>query len=910
MSQSNREHEARPNELLQTKFALPRLHTSIIPRDSLLSALDKGLEGKLTLLTAPAGFGKTTLVSTWAAQRIAGIHVAWISLDENDDDPVRFWRYVMTASQKFDDEAGRSSLKQLHLSQEINFEAILTTWINELSRAPGRNVLVLDDYHFIQSSQIHGQVTFLVDHLPATMHLVILSRSEPPLLLARLRAQSELLELRSTDLQFSREDASVFLQDALPYSLPPETIAYLHERAEGWAAGIHIIALMLRFKSNAEARAHFLAEFSGSLRPILEYLVNDVLNTQSEEIQTFLLKTSMLNKLTGSLCDSVVVRTESEEILKQLERANLFILPLDETGQWYHYHALFAEAMQHVAKQRYGNETIRSIYRQASSWYERHGMLADAVEASLSAQDFRLAAHHIQQIIGQEHFTEARELHTLRRWWENMPEPVLREHPELCFLYARVLLFTRERITIQTPPRIEELLQTAERIWETQGNLAKLGQALAFRGVAALLRGEHIQAAASARQALMQLPEDDIAWRSIGLNIISANDLMAGRLNAAYQTLSQSLQLCEMTGNPYAARGTMILLSDTHAGRGELHQAAELYRQALTTAQEDGDLTDQARALLGLAQLSYEWNTLDEAQQQAEKALEVGMQIHDDTLRVQSALLLARISLARRQPLRAQQQISAVLASLQSHRLPALYREALASQARLQFTAGNLEAVQQWITNRNASEVILPVPQSEQEELLIARCLSQQAKTKEARSILSHLETSTQEAGRIQIMLELRVVEALADIADQDITAAEHVLREVVALASQEGYQRLFLDEGNIIVAPLQSLLPAVQENPLLTAYLQSLLAAFEQHDQEQKSSDQTLSVNLVEPLTPQEERILILFASGNTKQEIAEKLFISINTVKTHLKRVYQKLAISSRAEARQIARRLDLIQ
>jgi LuxR family maltose regulon positive regulatory protein len=605
----------------------------------------------------------------------------------------------------------------------------------------------------------------------------------------------------------------------------------------------------------------------------------------------------------------VVGRTESEEILIQLERANLFILPLDETRQWYHYHALFAEAMQHVAKQRYGNETIRSIYRQASSWYERHGMLADAVEASLSAQDFQLAAHQIQQTIRQAQFTEARELHTVRRWLEHLPEPVLREHPELCFLYARVLLFTREHTTIQTLPRIEELLQTAERIWETQANLAKLGEVLAFRGVAALLREEHVQAAASARQALMQLPEDDVAWRSIALNIIAADDLMAGRLNAAYQTLSESLQLCEMTGNPYAARGTMILLSQTHVGRGELHQAAELYRHTLNSAQEDGDLTDQAKALLGLAQLSYEWNALDESQQRAEKALEVGMQIHDETLRVQSTLLLARISLARKQPVPAQQQISEVLASLQSHQLPALYREALTSQARLQLTVGNLEAVQRWVTNRNEVEVMLPLPQSEQEELLIARLLIQQAKTKEAYSIFNRLETSAQEAGRIQIMLELRVVEALAHIADQDI-AAEHVLHKVLAFASKEGYQRLFLDEGNVIVTPLQSLLPAMQENPLTTAYLQSLLAAFEQHDQEQKSSNQNLSIKLVEPLTPQEERILILFASGNTKQEIAEKLFISINTVKSHLKRVYQKLAISSRAEARQIARRLDLLQ
>lgn len=910
MSQSFREHESRPNEILQTKFALPRLHTSIVPRNALFSTLDKGLEGKLTLLTAPAGFGKTTLVSTWAARSASGIHVGWISLDENDDDPARFWRYLITASQKFDKTAGRPSLKQLHLSQDLNFKAILTTWINEISRAPGRNALVLDDYHFIQSSQIHDQVTFIVENLPTNMHMVILSRSEPPLPLARLRAQGELLELRSTDLKFSPDEARLLLQDAVPYTLPSETMTYIYNRTDGWVAGLHLVALTLHSKLDTHLGTQFLAQFSRSIRPISEYLVSDVFDMQSEEIQTFLLKTSILNRLTGSLCDAVVGRTGSEEILKQLERANLFILPLDESEQWYHYHALFAEAMRHEATQRYGQEAIRSIYQRAALWYERHGMLADAVEAFLSAQDYPPAALLVQQIVRLEHFTEARELHTLRRWLEKMPEPVIHEHPELCLLYARVLLFTREQNTIDPPPGIEELLRTAERIWESQGNMAKLGEILAFRGVASLLRGEHTQAAARARRALTQLSEDDVIWRSIGLNIIASDDLMAGRLDAANQTLLQSLQLCEMIGNPYATRGTMILLGHAQVGRGELHQAAELYRQTLGSAREDGDLTDQARALLGLAHLSYEWNALDESQQQGEQALQIGIQIHDETLRVQATLLLARISLARRQFMHAQQQIAAVLASLQPHRLPALYREALASRALLQLFAGNFEAVQQWVAARNEFEVSLPVPQFEQEELLVARLLIRRAKRKEALNILSHLKTSAQEAGRIRIFLEFRVVEALAHIVDQDTTTAKHILHEILVLACEEGYIRLFLDERNAIVPLLQSLVPAVRENALVTLYLQSLLAAFAQQDQEQKRPDQTVLVDGIEALTPQEERILILFSSGNTKQEIAEELFISINTVKTHLKRIYQKLTINNRAEARQIARRLDLLQ
>ncbi len=908
MSQDFQEHESKPHEILQTKFALPRLHSSIVPRDSLLSALDKGLEGKLTLLTAPAGYGKTTLVSNWAARNASGIHVAWIALDANDDDPVRFWRTMLTASQKFGDRVGRSSLRQLYLSQDINFEAVLIAWLNELARASSRNVLVLDDYQFIKSAQIHDQVTFLLDHLPTTMHVVIVSRSEPPLPLARLRAQGELLELHSMDMRFSLEEAHLFLQNALAYSLPSETIAYLHERTEGWATGLHLISLMLRLKPDPKERANFLAELSGSLRSILDYLVSDVLNKQSEEIQTFLLKTSTLNKLTGSLCDTAVDRTGSEEILKELERTNLFILPLDETGDWYHYHTLFAEAMQHEATQRYGHEAIRSIYRRAALWYERHGMLTDAIEAFLSALDYPSAALLIQQIISLEYFTEARELHTLRRWLEKIPEPVIHQHPELCLLYAKVLLFTREQNTIDSPSTIEELLRTAERIWESQGNIPKLGAVMAFRGVASFLRGEHTQAAERARQALTQLTEDDVVWRSICLNTIAYYDLMAGRLNTAYQTLSQSLRFCEITSNPYATRGTMILLGHTQVGRGELHQAAELYKQTLSSAQIDGDLADQARALLGLAQLSYEWNALDESQLQVEQALEVGVQIHDETVRVQSVLLLARISSARGQFVHTQQQITALLAGLQPHRLPALYREVLISQAQLQLFAGNLEAVQQWVVTRNDVDVRLPLPQFEQKELLIARLLIRQSRSKEALNLLGRLETSAQESGRIRSFLELRVVKAVALIADQDIAVAQDILHEILVVACKEGYQRLFLDEGNALVPLLQSLVPAMRENSLVTPYLHSLLAAFAQR--EQKHLGQTVPVDRIEALTPQEERILILFSNGNTKQEIAAELFISINTVKTHLKRIYQKLAINNRAEARQIARRLDLLQ
>ena len=534
-------------ELLSTKLAPPRPHRSLVSRGSLLARLDEALQHKLTLLSAPAGFGKSTLVSEWIAahsERQEPLPVAWVSLDAGDNDPVRFWRYVITACQVFDAAVGESALALLRTSRRLPFETVLTTFINALAQVPQRGVLVLEDYHFIISPQIHETMAYFVDHLPATLRLLILTRSDPPLPLARLRAHNDLCELHAADLRFSLAETEFFLQHALPFPLSTEATTRLEARTEGWVAGLRLLALALQGRKEPPDLERMLGTFTGSHRHILEYLVADVLSSQPEPLQEFLLQTAFLNRLTGSLCDAVTGRNDSEHMLEQLERANLFLIPLDDTGQWYRYHALFAEAMQHEARRRLGEDYLRTLYDKASHWYEEHGLLAEAVEVALSARDFTRAAMLIERIVGP--YNTINELHTLLRWIEQLPEEVLQAHPELCLSYAIALLFTRDRSAPATMALIQVPLKMAERYWQAEGNRPKLGELLSFRSQVAWWQGDLSQAFADAKQALELSSEQETLWPGSSILTVGIEELLAGELDTARQAVAAGATVVQL----------------------------------------------------------------------------------------------------------------------------------------------------------------------------------------------------------------------------------------------------------------------------------------------------------------------------------------------------------------------------
>jgi LuxR family transcriptional regulator, maltose regulon positive regulatory protein len=957
-------------DLLHTKLSPPRLRAALVPREALLALLDDGLERKLTLLSAPAGFGKTTLVRHWIASRSSEFSVlsseldqshqlktensklktpvAWLSLDSGDDDPVRFLRYVIAACQSFQADLGASALGPLDVAQQPRFEAVLTSFINDLALLDRRCVLVLEDYHTITARQVHELVAFLLDHLPATLHIMLLTRSDPPLPLARLRAQDELRELRAADLRFSPAETRAFLQQAMPLSLSAEAIARLDARIEGWVAGLRLAALALQGRPATQDVEHILATFAGSHRHVVEYLVADVLDAQPAAQQEFLLKTASLSRLTASLCDAVTSRDDSAAILDQLEHANLFVFEVGDQGPEvgsqavtlrpptsglhppvYRYHALFAEAMQHEAQRRLGAAALHDLHERASCWYEEHGLLAEAIEAALAARSFARAAALIERIVAPQRFYN--ELHTLRRWIEALPEELLRDRPALCFAYAPALLFTEDRRAPATMALIQVPLRLAEERWRAEGNQSRLGEALAFRALVAWWQGDLTQAFTAARQALGLLPEDENQWRGISLLTLGLEELLAGQVEAAWRSVLAARAHCQAAGNNYGARAATYILGDMRAQQGQLGQAEQLYRQVLAEAGDD--LVDQAHALIGLAALAYERNDLETAERNVSQALDIGRQqaegidklFVEEVLLGPGTLLLARVLHARGAGARARELLHELAAQTLQHGWSRLHREALAWQARLALAEGDLAAAQRWATDRAQRGDDTPLVEQERDALIVARLLIAQGEAGSALRALDRWRITAHDQGRVSSEIEILVLTALAHVASDDLPIARQMLAQALALAQAEGFRRLFLDEGQRMAALLRAALAGLKDEPQ-AVYARALLGAFGELNIELEElrtpTQQTTPTDsqsskgypilnsqfLVEPLSPQEQRVLRLLVAGLSNPEIAEELVVSVNTIKTQVQSIYRKLNVASRKEVRAAARRLNL--
>jgi LuxR family transcriptional regulator, maltose regulon positive regulatory protein len=897
-------------ELLSTKLAVPRPHAPLVARESLFARLDAGLERKLTLLSAPAGFGKTTLVSAWLAtrgERQDSPPVVWVSLDAGDNDPVRFWRYIIAACQGFDASVGASALELLQMSQRLPLESVLTTFINELAGLEQRFLLVLEDYHVISSPQIHETVTYLVDHLPASLHLLLLTRNDPPLPLARLRVHDDLYELHAADLLFSPEETRAFLQQTLPFAISSEATARLEARVEGWVTGLRLLTLALQGRKDPRDLEHMLVTFNGGHRHVLEYLVADVLTSQPEVLQEFLLQTAFLNRLTGSLCDAITGRNDGTHMLEQLEHANLFLLPLDDERQWYRYHTLFAEAMQHEARRRLGEDTLHVLYNRASLWYEQHNLLAEAVETALSAGNCERAAVLIERIIGP--YNTSDELHTLLRWIEPLPEDVLQAHPKLCLAYAIALMFTLDRSAPATWVLVRRPLEMAERFLLSEGSESEPGSLLALRSLMAWWQGDLVPAFADARRSLALLSERETLWYATSTLTVGLEEMFAAKPDTALQITQEARRYFAAAGNPYGVRAATYVLGEICSLQGELYAAAQHFRRELAEATDDP--FDRANALVGLAALSYEWNDLQTAEQEVSQALTIGKHhaerfgeyYTDLFLRVPASLALARVLHARGEIMPARHLLQELAALTQERRWTYLHREVLATLARLQ--SADLPAVQRWsVTVAQLGEDVRVV-QQEREALIQVRLLIAQGEASAALSLLERWQEQAHEQGRTRSELEMKTLMALAHSANKQ--QAQAMLKEVLALAQVEGYQRLFLDEGEALVPLLRAVLSDVQEP--LTTYVRVLLAAFARREQNSAPPSRTDFASLIEPLSQQEQRVLRLLAAGRSNPEIAAALVVSINTVKTQVQSIYRKLNVNSRWEAREAASRLKLL-
>ncbi|MBV9229142.1 MAG: transcriptional regulator [Chloroflexi bacterium] len=765
----------------------------------------------------------------------------------------------------------------------------------------------------ITEPEIHESMTFVLDHLPAMLHLVILSRVDPPLPLARLRARGELCELRADDLRFSSEETASFLRQTVPTLLSQEEIHHLESRLEGWVTGLRLVTLALQGRTTKPEVERSLSTFSDGHRHLLEFFVTEVLSAQPEALQVFLLQTSVLSRLSGSLCDTVTGRNGSRRLLEAVEHAGLFLQSLDGSGQWYRYHPLFAEAMRTEARQRFGEEALYTWYSRASVWYEQQGMLSEAVEMALPARAFARVATLIEQSLRPHYeYDKFNEYHTLRRWISSLPEDVLEQHPRLCVQVTLLLLFSwggRADYRPSTLAQIEQLLHRAERAWQAEGNHHALGELLAIRALVRGEQGDLSQASRLARKALICLPESELQWRGGCLRIIGMEELLAGQAYSAREHLQEAWNSFQMVGNRQGARAAQLALAEACMLQGDLRQAAELYRAVLATAGED--LFDTGQAQLGLAQLSYEWNALEEAWQEAQEALDLGTQIGGETLRVQAALVLAVIEQARGEITIAGQRLRLLFARLPadatSH-LPLLQRRIEAMQAQLALAVGDLAIAEHWSTTSAPQRESLPRLYQEQEDLILARLLIAQGKTEEALRLLEGWQIEAHQQGRTRSEVEILVLMARATFAQQRLLHASSRLRAALSLAQIEGFRRTFLDEGSQMMALLRSVWPTIR-NDRCEPYVRMLLRTFAQHHLEQGAALAASEPVPAASLSPQEQRVLHLLVAGYSNPEIAEALVVSINTVKTQVRSIYQKLTVKNRKEARAAVRSQNLL-
>lgn len=907
--------------LLLPKLQLPRLQKSLLPRERLLELLDKAVEHKLTLISGPVGYGKTTLIGQWIAERGNRMdfpQIACVTLDEGDNDPIRFWRYVIAACQQFRAGFGKEA-QDLLLAHRLPpfkpLEMMLTALLNELSQLEHPAVLILDDFHAISSYQVIETLSFFLDHLPTSFHLIILIRGDPPFSLARLRARNELLDIYPPHLGFSLEETRAFFNQELSFALSPKMLRQVYERLEGWPTGMRILARALDRSGSEQDIERVLAAFAGSYWSIQDYFLTEALHTLSAEQQEFLLQTSVLPRVNASLCDAVMDREDSERLLAALRGGDLFLIPLDETGEWARYQSLFAEAMQQEARRRLGDERLHQLVTRASVWYEEHGFLTEAIETALSAADFVRAADLIELLFesNQQDAPTIPEVYNLHRWAERLPEAVLERYPDLCIHYAMTLLF----LWIEGPrlpekkERIHHLLSLAEQHWRDANNTAKLAEVFAFRAVLEREKGNLLSAVTWAKQSLAWLPQEDRRWRNLDLTVVGIGEMLEGALAHARELLLEALLLSEQQGNLAYARATRGMLSAVSVEQGELRQAAEQFRQMQAEArmQEDGD--DIAHTQLGLAHLAYEWNHLEEAEQAAYEALKIGEQMNVEEFQALATVRLALIEHARGETAQARQRLlswqthAQTPLSFQSHQLA---REVQATLARIQLASGDLAPVRRWFERHERSEEVVPLLQRQREQLLHARLFLAQQEIAAAIDQLESLHVAATQTGHIYFDLQIQVVLALAYFRQRLHEKAWEHLRDVLEMTHSEGHVRLFLDEGEELADLLRELLPHLHEKVLL-AYVRRLLSAFPLENGGSGRKTTPGAILLLEPLSPQEQKVLRLLAAGNSNAEIARELVVSVNTVRTQVQSIYRKLNVNNRVEASTVAKQLELL-
>jgi LuxR family transcriptional regulator, maltose regulon positive regulatory protein len=909
--------------LLSTKLFLPPPRPQVVVRSRLLERLNEGLRRRLTLVSAPAGFGKTTLLGEWLAG--CGRPAAWLSLDEGENDPRRFLAYLVAALQTIASDIGEGVLGALRSPQPPT-ESVLTTLLNEIANVEEDFVLVFDDYHVIDAKPVDDALAFVLDHLPPRMHLVVATREDPNLPLARLRARGQLGELRAADLRFTPPEAAEFLEGVMGLDLSAGDVAALETRTEGWIAGLQLAALSMRGREDVPG---FIRAFAGDNRYIVDYLVEEVLQRQPERIRSFLLQTSILDRLNGPLCDAITGQEEGNTRLEALERGNFFVVPLDDKRQWYRYHHLFAEVLfAHLMQEQPAQ--IPTLHRRASEWYEQNGSAADAIRHALAAADFDRAADLVELAVPA--MRRSRQEATLLGWLKALPDDVVHVRPVLSVDYAGALLQggefegVEDRLRdaerwLDTIADVRERPETpsAEMVVMNEAEFRRLPGSIAMlRAGQALARGDVPETVTHARRVLDLVPEDDYFRRGAAAALLGLASWTSGDLEAAHRSYADGMASLHKAGYISDAVGGAMTSADIRIAQGRLREAMRTYEHALRLATEQGDpaMRGTADMYVGMSELHREYDDLHAATKHLLRSKEQGEHTGFPQYPYRWRVAMARILEAQGDPDGALDLFEEAERLYVSDFHPNV-RPIEALRARIWVAQGRLGEALGWAREQGLSAHDDLGYVREFEHITLARVLlaryksdrEEQRPIREAMALLERLLQAAEEGGRTGSAIEILVLQALAHETQGDIPAALVPLERALTLAEPEGYVRIFVDEGR----PMARLQSEAAAHGIMPDYTGKLLAAFDAEGRIDPDDSLRLtapaSQPLVEPLTDRELEVLQLIAQGLSNREISERLFLALITVKGHNRNIFRKLQVRRRTEAVARARELGLL-
>jgi LuxR family transcriptional regulator, maltose regulon positive regulatory protein len=891
-----------PQTLLKTKLYVPSARRPQVARPRLIEQLNQGASSKLTLVSASAGSGKTTLLAQWlAADETRKRSAAWLSLDDNDNREALFWSYVIAAMETVAPGVGGTAMSLLESPQAPPIEPVLTTLINDWSSLTQDIVLVLDDYHLISTREIHDSIAFLLAHLPPHIHVVIASRADPPLALARMRARGELVEVRIGELRFRPDEATAYFNDVMGLHLAERDVAAIEARTEGWIAALQLAALSMQGREDV---ASFIAGFAGDDRYIVDYLVEEVLERQTEQVRRFLLETSILDRLSGPLCEAVTGQAGGNAMLETLDHANLFVVPLDDRRRWYRYHHLFGDVLQ-ARLLNDQSADVAELHRRAGKWYEQTGQVSDAIRHAFAALDFPNAANLIERVLPE--LRKSRQEATLIDWLGALPQEVRQVRPVLNATYAWALVATGNFEGLEDRlAEVEQSLTATHERNDQSNEIVVVDQAEYRRipAVMALLRTAHAQAQGDVAAAMtfahrvLDLADDnDDLLRGSAAGFLGLACWKSGDLAEGHRMYTECATHIQRAGHLADVLGCAIALADIRIAQGRLHDALRTYEQALQLATRDGEpvLRGAADMHVGIADLLRERDDLPGATRHLLRSKELGDHFGLPQNRYRWCVAMARIR-------QAEGDLAGALDLLQE--AERLYvgdffpnvRPVYAFKARVWIAQGNSRDALGWARERSLAADDELSYLREFEHITLARVLLASGSIEEAVVLLGRMLQAAKEGDRTGSVIEILSLQAVALQARGNTPSALVPLERALALAEPEGYVRIFVDEG----PPIEVLLCKLGE----TSYVRRLLMSF---GTAEKTPPTTLA--LVELLSERELEVLRLLGTDLDGPDIASELMVSLNTMRTHTKSIYAKLGVNNRRAAVRRAEELELL-